>query len=343
VKVVLSRLDRVGDLILSTPAIASVRQSWPEAHVSIVCSEHNAPVMDRNPDVDEVVIVDAGTPASAIGRRFRGACDVAIALAPRRPDYALVGATAAPVRVGYTYVRRYAARLTARLFLNRVALSDADPALSDAEPSRPVRHEVDQVLDLVALAGGRARVERLVVTIDEADRAAVAHVPSGGIAFHLGLRWCHSGSTLESASALIGELRRFGLPVVVTYGSDAEREAQCLREAGTADVLAGDLSFGQWAAVFEKSRVVVTVDTGATHVASATRRPTVVLFEHRYFNLSSREWSPYRVPSVCLRKPASESPADLAASRAGILGAVETLMAFEARANTNEIEHGSPT
>jgi ADP-heptose:LPS heptosyltransferase len=326
VNVLLSRLDRVGDLILSTPAIASVRRSWPEARITIVCSAHNAPVVERSPDVDEVLTLPDGVAPSAFGKRYRGACDVAVALAPRAADFALVGATRAPVRAGYTYVRRYFARLSARLYLNRIALSDADPELSDRDPARPVRHEVDQVLDLVKLAGGTARCAELFVPIEDSDRAAVAGVPSGGIAFHLGLRWCREGSTLESALELIRGLHRFGRPVVVTYGVDAAEQAATVRAAGVADAVVGGLSFGQWAAVFEKSALVVTVDTGATHVASATRRPTVVLFESRYFELSSREWAPYRVPAVCLRKPGSERPDALAASRAEVIAAVAALL-----------------
>jgi ADP-heptose:LPS heptosyltransferase len=342
VNVVLSRLDRVGDLILSTPAIASVRRSWPEAHLSIVCSAHNAPVVEHNPDVDEVLILPAGTKAAEFGKRFRGACDIAIALAPRAQDFSLVAATRAPVRVGYTYVRRYVARVSARLYLNRVALSDADPALSDRYPDRVVRHEVDQVLDLVTLAGGAARSEDLVVPIDDVDRAAVVDVPAGALVFHLGLRWCREGSTLESALALIADLHRFGLPVVVTYGEDMRDQADAVRAAAVADAVVGNLSFGQWAAVFEKSRLVVTVDTGATHVASATRRPTVVLFENRYFGLSSREWAPYRVPAVCLRKPSSEEPDALAASRAEAIAAVAFLLSARPSRSAG-IEHGTPT
>ncbi|GAC1311288.1 MAG: hypothetical protein NVSMB21_20510 [Vulcanimicrobiaceae bacterium] len=230
------------------------------------------------------------------------------------------------MRVGYTYVRRYLARLAAPLYLTRLAVSEADPALCDRRPGYRVRHEVEQVLDLVRLAGGAQRLPDLVVPIDDADRRAVADVPSGGIAFHLGARWFRDGSTCASTFALIAELRRLGLPIVATYGADAADEADALRAAGLADRVVGDLSFAQWAATFEKSRVVVTVDTGATHVASATRRPTVVLFEHRHFHLSSQEWSPYRVPSVCLRKPASETADALAAIRAEVVAAVERLV-----------------
>jgi ADP-heptose:LPS heptosyltransferase len=326
VNVLLTRLDRVGDLILSTPAIASVRRSWPQAHVTIVCSPYNATVVERSPDVDAVVVKPVDTPAAAFGRRFRGRCDLAIALAPCRPDFELVGATRAKVRVGYTYVRRYLARLTAGAYLTKLGISEADPALCERRPGYVVRHEVEQVVDLVRLAGGRTVSLDLVVPIADRDRSAVADVPAGGIAVHLGARWFSEGSSLESTIRLIAELRRFGLPVVGTYGQDALENIAAVRAAGVADALAGDLSFSEWAAVFEKSRLVVTVDTGATHVASATGRPTVVLFEHRYFHLSSQEWSPYRVPSICLRKPATSGPADLAASRAAIVAAVESLL-----------------
>lgn len=310
--------------MLSTPAIASVRRSWPNAHLTIVCSRYNAVVVQRNPDLDAVVAAD-DVPAK-MGRRFSGRCDVAIALAPRAADFRLVGATGAPVRVGYTYVRRRLARLSARLYLSRLGISEADPHLSERDPSRPVRHEVDQILDLVRLAGGTELSHDLVLPIDGEDRAAVAAVPADGIAVHLAARWFCEGSSFASVRQLVAELRRFGCPIVVTYGDDARAAALELHEAGVADALAGELAFARWAAVFEKSRLVLTVDTGATHVASAVRRPTVVLFEHRYFHLSSQEWSPYRVPSVCLRKPASDAPAGLAASRAAIVAAVGELL-----------------
>ena len=91
-------------------------------------------------------------------------------------------------------------------------------------------------------------------------------------------------------------------------------------------MVVGNLRFSAWAAVYEKSAAVITVDTGATHVASATRRPTVVVFEHRHFNLNSQEWSPYRVPSVLLRKPATSGADALARLRDEVVAAVRSLL-----------------
>jgi ADP-heptose:LPS heptosyltransferase len=143
---------------------------------------------------------------------------------------------------------------------------------------------------------------------------------------HLGHRWATAGSTAANVIALLRELRGFGRPVIATYGDDGESLAQAVRAAGVVDALVGHLPFGAWAAAFEKSAVVVTVDTAATHVASAVRRPIVVLFEHRYFRLNSQEWSPYRVPSAVLRKPAVTTDQALNGSRGEIVAAVAKLL-----------------
>ncbi|HEV7179165.1 MAG TPA: glycosyltransferase family 9 protein [Candidatus Baltobacteraceae bacterium] len=310
-------------MILSTPAIATVRASFPQAHVTMIASPYNHVAVERNSDVDEVVDLPREVRPAAFGARFRG-YDIAIALAPRAADMQLVGATRAPLRVGYTYVRRWAARLTSRLYVNRMMISPADPDLCDADHARIVPHEADQLLELVALAGAAARVERLRVDVTSEDRAAVAHFPERPIVVHLGMRWFTSGSTLESTLTLLDDLRKLSVPLVLTCASECDAYAPVFEAAGYT--VARGLPFHEWAALFERGRCVVTVDTGATHVASAMRRPTLVAFEHRYFRLNSQEWAPYRVPSVLVQKPAAPSESALEELREQIVRGVSDLI-----------------
>jgi ADP-heptose:LPS heptosyltransferase len=291
----------------------------------MVCSPYNRVVMDRNTDVDEIVEAAPGESAWDVGARFRRTADIAIALAPRSTDLAIVGATRAPVRVGYTYVRRWLARATLPLYVNRSMVSEADPQRAE-RLSRPVRHEVDQLLDLVALAGATTRVTALRLDVTDEDRAAITFLPRDPLVVHLGLRWFSNGSTLESTLGLMKDLRRLGAPLVVTYAPECEGFVHAIAEARIADVLLGGLPFHRWAAVFERAQAVVTVDTGATHVASAMRRPSVVVFEHRYFRLNSQEWPPYGVPCRLVRKPDDESAPSLARLRADVVQAVTELM-----------------
>jgi ADP-heptose:LPS heptosyltransferase len=323
VRILLVRTDRIGDLILSTPAIATVRASFPEAHLTMVTSPYNHIVMERNGDVDELIDLPRGIKPATLGANFRG-WDLAIALAPRTIDLQIVGASRARVRVGYTYVRRYLARATARLYVNRLMISEADPELCERDPRLVVRHEVDQLLDMVALAGATRRVTQLRLDITDADRAAEAALPERPIVLHVGRRWFEGGSTLAGTVELARMLRGLGPPLVITVSPECEDEAAAFVSAGADAVLQG-LAFYQWASVFERARCIVTVDTGATHVASAVRRPTVVAFEHRFFRLNSQEWAPYGVPHASIRKPEHADDASLALFRDEIVRAVAML------------------
>ena len=323
-KIVLSRTDRIGDLLLSTPAIATVRRSFPNAHITLVTSAYNRVVVERNTDIDELVSLPSSIRPERFGAQFRNV-DLAIALAPRSEDFRVVGATRAKVRVGYTYARRYLARLTYRLFVNRMAISEADPDLCEHDPHRVVRHEVDQLLDLVALGGARERVADLRLDLRDEDRAAIAWLPNRPIVLHLAPRWFHSGSTLASTVELARRLAGLGRPLAITANAEIGSAVEAFAEVGAAEVLR-DLPFFHWAAVFERAAGVVTVDTGATHVASAMRRPTLVAFENRYFRLASQEWAPYRVPSRSLRKPQCDDEASLAHFRDEVVNGVADLI-----------------
>ena len=327
-RIVLTRLDRLGDLVLSTPAIRSVRRSWPRAHVTLVCGRYNVAAVEGNPDLDELAVLEPGESPARLGARWAGQTDLAIALAPRRADWRLIRATRASRRVGYTYRRRYLARLSAPWYLTKLVVADADPDLAERHPERPVHHEAAQVLDVVARAGARERCEELVVTIEERDRRSVAELPAGALTIQLAPRWLGGGSTPESFEMLLRELRSLGLPLILAYGDEVRVKANgCAPRA--SPMRSSEVSVPVMGRARLRGAVRLVLHgqhTGATHVASAVRRPVVVLFEHRYFSLASREWAPYRVAGACLRKPADESPAALAQSRAEILAAVRRLL-----------------
>lgn len=308
-KILLVRTDRVGDLVLTTPAIASFRRSWPRARIEIVVNDYTEPVMRHSPDVDAVHILARGIPrarARDILRALGNGADIAVALAPRSPDHILASWTRAPRRIGYVYRRRYLSRIAAGYLLTAHAISEADPDLADRYPSRPVAHEVRQVQALVSLAGGQVITDDLVLRTGPDDRAfAQARVPAGAICVSLSPRWFEANFGLAATRTVIERLAATADPVVITYGDDVAEQARVLQSAdfGSDARWIGSASVLQWAACIARCSVVATVDTGASHVAASMNVPVVVVFEHRYYRLSSQEWSPWRVPSALLCKP----------------------------------------
>ncbi|HME80460.1 MAG TPA: glycosyltransferase family 9 protein [Candidatus Eremiobacteraceae bacterium] len=295
--------------MLSTPAIASFRRSWPDAHIDLLVSDYNEPIVRYNPDVDALHVLprsasraEASVLAAGLGRD----ADVAVALAPRTPDYRLALWSHAPRRLGYVYRRRYLSRFAARFMLTQHAISEADPDLADRYPDRPVAHEVHQVLALVRLAGGDMLTDALVLDVgDEARTVAAALVPAGAIGVNLAPRWFENDFGAGATRTLIERLAAEHKDVLVTYGTDVRDAAGRLREAVVAPnvVWSGEAPALEWAASIGRCAVLITVDCGAVHVAAAQGVPVVGVYERRYFRLSSQEWSPWRVPSVVLCKP----------------------------------------
>ncbi len=308
-KIVLVRTDRVGDLVLTTPTIASFRRSWPDARIEIIVNEYTEPVMRHSPDVDAVHVVRRGasrTQARDIMSVLGAGSDLAVALAPRAQDHMLTAWTRAPRRIGYVYKRRYVSRIAANYHLTAHTISDADPDLAERFPDQPVAHEVRQVQALVALAGGTVTSDALVLHAGPEDQAfATAHVPAGATCLSLSPRWFEPNFGFAPTRTVIDRLASVAAPLVITYGDDVAEQARALQSqgAGSGTIWIGGATVLQWAACIARCSVVATVDTGATHVAAAMNVPVVVVFEHRYYRLSSQEWSPWRVPSALLCKP----------------------------------------
>ena len=112
------------------------------------------------------------------------------------------------------------------------------------------------------------------------------------------------GSRLWPANRFVDvavRLRAAGHHVVFTgSAADRSRALAIARNAGFEDhaVLAGTQPLGAFAALVAKANLLISADTGAAHLASAYRRPSVVLFGPA----PPEEWGPPQGPHVALTK-----------------------------------------
>ena len=57
-KILFVRIDRIGDLVLSTPAIKALKQQYPQAGLFVMASRSNFSILKQNPYIDQVVVFD---------------------------------------------------------------------------------------------------------------------------------------------------------------------------------------------------------------------------------------------------------------------------------------------
>jgi lipopolysaccharide heptosyltransferase II len=297
------RLDAMGDVLMTGPALRAIKSSRPSRRVTLLTSPSGAEAASLLPMIDVVVDYDAPWMKSTPLRE------------DSRPDLAMVerlrsaGFDAAVIFTVYSQnplpsaMLCYLADIPRRLAHCREnpyqLLTDWIP---DPEPDRLIRHEVRRQLDLVAAVGCRDADERMGLRVPEVARARV-----GALLRELGLgatrRWVviHPGSTAPSrryppehfAKAARSLIERDGLEVVFT-GSEAEGD---LIEAIRADMaapshsLAGRLDLAALAALLEYAPLLISNNTGPVHVAAALGTPVVDLYA-----LTNPQHTPWAVP-----------------------------------------------
>ena len=266
---------RIGDVLLATPLIRSLKRAWPDAGVDALVFDGTQDAIAANPDVRRVLTIaqrpgllrHAGL-ALAMLRRY----DIALSLVPGdRPTlYAfLAGRWRAGLLVP-TEKERWKRR-----FLDRwIPFDDHDThtvlmhlALAEALGIAPERQVA------VTWSVEDARQVASLIGIERAMSIAVLH-PYPKFNYKM---W-HAGGWSEIARWLAGR----GYRVVLSGGPDpAERAyvgelARAMPE-GVQD-LSGRLTLGGTGCLLARAALYVGPDTATTHMAAALGVPTVALY-----------------------------------------------------------------
>jgi heptosyltransferase-3 len=279
-RILVITLRRLGDVLLTTPLLASIRRAWPDATLHALVFDDTAGILAGNPDIDAVLPMrhrDAGAAVRlmlGLARRY----DLAVSTqsGDRPTAFALV---AGRRRVGPVDGGRRGA-------LRRLALTRS-------VPPQPGLHRLEDTLRL-ADALGIARVPRIVPPRG-ADPPPLGGAPYAVV--HAAPMFQYKRWTRDGWRALAAALRARGLRIVATGGGgDAERAYLDDVWDAVPDLtrLDGRLSWPQVAAVLAGARAYVGPDTSVTHVAAATGCPTVAL----YGPTDPRLWGP--VPAAGL-------------------------------------------
>jgi lipopolysaccharide heptosyltransferase II len=289
-RIVAIRLDNLGDVLMTTPALAAIRHTVPDAHLTLLTSPGAGALAPHLPFVDSTLAVRAPWVKQPDGARTADLAQIAADLERRRFDAAIVFTT-------YTQSALPAAMLAmlARIPL-RLAYSRENPYallthwVPEPEPALR-RHEVERQLALVARIGCTTPDPRLRFALARPDVDAVSRrLARAGLDPHRPYLVVHPGASAPSrrypadrfgsALRLIGQRRP--LPVVFT-GSVDERAlvAEAREQAGDAMAtvdLAGALSLGELGALIARSALLICNNSGPAHLAAALGTPVVDLY-----------------------------------------------------------------
>jgi len=283
-RILVVALRRLGDVLLTTPLVRSLRRSWPDARIEMLVFADTAPILAGNPDIDAVI----GTPQRArasesrkLAAKLWRSYDLAISTQPgdRPTFFALTAGRRSAGMIDDNFNGRIKAMLLGRHVMSRGDL-----------------HRVEETLQL-ADALGIDPVREIVAPQSTAPSALQPQEPYAVV--HAAPFFRYKQWRKDGWRALAAHLSRKGLRVVAT-GGPAPQERAYLDEIfdGIAVLrVDGKLNWPELATLLSGARVFAGPDTSVTHLAAAAGCPVVTM----YGPTDPRRWRPW--PAAGLASP----------------------------------------
>lgn len=292
-RILIIRMDRIGDVLLSTPTFRAVRRHFPKAQIYLLVRSYTKDLVTGNSDIDQLIIFDDKMPffkelvKYARDLKKKG-FDLAIVLHPSFCSNFLAFASCAEYRIGYD-------AYGGGFFLTK--------KIADTKKDK-LRHEVEVSLDVVRSIGIDTRDKRLVLNVSqEAEEFADEFLRKNNIdreahlvAIHPGarykyMRWLEEGFARVSSFLI----ERYAAKVIIIGESDeqdlGERIASLMNQRPI--VIVGETSLVQLISLLKRCRLFIGNSSGPMHIAAALGIPVVAIFGNIHPADHYRHWGPW--------------------------------------------------
>lgn len=301
------RLDNLGDVLVTTPAIHAVKAALPGVELTLLASPVGAQVGRLNPDIDSVIVYQAPwmDPWQRLPQDSDREQQMIATLRDCRFDGAIIFTSfrQSPLPAAYLC---YLAGIPLRL----AASIDGPGSLLTTRHKHTDRmmHEVERGLDLIGAIGLPPADLDMVLRVPDGDRDRISElIHTTGIDRARPLVVIHPGCSMPARTypweryAEVGDLlvERLGATIMLTGTADEQSlvdhvyARMRLETRRVTHCLAGALPFATFCALIETADLLITNNTGPMHIAAAHKTPVVTLFA---LTNPPEQWGPWRVP-----------------------------------------------
>ncbi len=302
--ILIVRTDRIGDVILTTPAIKALRKAYPMSRISILVAAPTQDLVRGNPYLDEILLDERTDQhkgligflqlARDIRRRH---FDAAFIFHTKRRYNLACFLAGVPVRIGYKN-EKYG-------FLLTLAIKDIR--------SQGKKHEAQYCLDILKAVGIEASdLDFFVPTDKQAENWATHWLVSQGlrsdeiIAVHAGSSDPAKCWPPQRFADLINSLQQRTNCKIVLIGS-LQTQAVSLRItqmcSSAPPDLTGQTSLAQTVSLLRRCRLLISNDSGPVHIASGVGIGVISLFMRDQPGINPERWRPLSDKGVYLFHP----------------------------------------
>jgi heptosyltransferase-2 len=304
-RILITRTDRIGDVILSTPVFKAVREEYPDSYIAVMVRPYTSECVEGNPYINETIIYEKRGAHRGLYGSFKFAMeikekgfDLAIILHPTNRMNIITFLAGIPERVGYD--RKFGFLLTRRL--------PHDKHLGE-------KHEADYTMDVVRSIGITPDQKALYIPIKREKRKSMRRkLAARGISDADKLVSVHPSSSCPSkmwpperfAGVADSLIRVYNIKIVLVGSGDSARHARAMADAmkSAAVDFTGETGIGELAWLLKRSALFISNDSGPVHISSAVGTPVIAVFGRKDKGLGPKRWGPIGLRDVILHKDA---------------------------------------
>jgi ADP-heptose:LPS heptosyltransferase len=282
------RLDNMGDLLMSVPAINALKQTF-QSKITVLTSSAAKDIAAHIQVIDDVIVYDVPWMKSSTenpphlvwtiidllrAKRFDAAVIFTVFSQNPLPAAMLAYMAEIPLRLAYCRENPYQ------------LLTDWVP---ESEPYQTIRHQVARDLQLVQHIGATTADDSISIALpDHAWESAQGKLIQNGVSINRPWIIVHPGVSeikrkypVDDWVEAVTKIRSALNCQIILTGLEQERGlTEDIQAPAGADVfsVAGALSLEEFIMVIHHSPLVITVNTATAHIAAATKTKVIVLY-----------------------------------------------------------------
>ncbi len=280
-KIIISRTDKIGDLVLSIPSFFMAKKMFPKAKLIILVRKYNYEIVKNLPYVDKVLKIDDYKEKELVEEIKNMGVDIFVALYNDKLVMKLAKASEAKIKIAPLskiksfFIYNYGV-LQKR---SKSIKNEAEYNLELIEKIDPLRYQVEKELETKLFYEDKHRLEALNFLKKENiyGKILVINPFMGGSAKNI-----TDVQYIELIVGVLGEIE--DLDVILTcHVSEKDRGVEIMEKVGDKRLHLyankGDLL--NLAAIIDKSTVYFGGSTGPTHIAGALGKRIVALYPNK--------------------------------------------------------------
>ncbi|MCE1247312.1 MAG: hypothetical protein LWY06_11765 [Firmicutes bacterium] len=223
-KILITRIDHIGDTLLCTPALASIRKTYPDASITAIANKATSEVLRGNTDLNEIIIFDTKqTEDENLKTEFfkkikNSNYDLIINFSAAVKDYLEISNYGGFYKISPAYRKMLVSRVISPFIMDKTIICDDDPGEYTKNPEKyKLLHEVEQNFKVSSHIGAQECDEKLKLPVSGDDKEFARQIirdelgiPENEpvIAFQISDRWFWEDCREEGMAELLKTLRK---------------------------------------------------------------------------------------------------------------------------------------